>query len=379
MKRMTEGLSRYQSEINQDNTVILQVVGDISLNGLFCDPQYQVDLTRNMKELSERLGVADLRIGNWESPLWGDGGVNNLKSPRIATTLDAAKCILPFRLDVALMASNHIYDCLEKGFENTVRFFEENNIKHLGAGTSESEARKPLILTRNGMKLGLLNYAGSETNPSIPSDAGVFLNMIDEDRLLTEVSDLKNHVDIVLVNLHCGTEFVRYPRLEQRHFTRRIVEAGAKVVSCHHSHCLQGHESWKEGHIFHSLGNFLFGGMAGRECQPWPKLSRLTAVSICVVSKDKVEQAYMKYLRQDGHILRWDETPMREMKQNRLNRNLKLSDAKYKRLFRKELLLQWGVHAPLRFISASGGVIKALRKLRWDHVVAAFNILTKKA
>jgi len=376
---MAEEISKYPFEANQNNMVILQFVGDISLNGLFCEPQYHADLTKNMEELSEGLGKADLRIGNWESPIWGDGGVNLQKEPRLCTTVDAAKCILPLVLDVALLANNHIYDCLEKGFENTVRFFEKNGINYLGAGTREVESGKPLIITRKGRKVGLLNYAGPETNPSIPAGAGVFLNVIDENCLFAEVADLAAQVDIAVLNLHWGTELVRYPSIEQRRLARCAVEAGAKVVACHHSHCLQGYERWGNGCIFYSLGNFLFGNNGIDESRQWPELSRRTAVATCGVSKAKVEQCYLTYLYQDGLALRWDNTYSRKKQQNHLNQCLKLPDGKYKHLWRREVFWQWAVIEPLRFISTSGGLIKALARLRWKHVVAVFNILTKKA
>lgn len=371
-------MPKCQSTNNQDNTVILQFVGDVSLNGLFCDPQYQVALRENMTELAIYLAQCHLRIGNWESPLWGDGGVNILKQPRLCTTLDAAKCILPFGLDVALLGNNHVYDCLEKGFENTVQFFKDNNISYLGAGTSKAEAAKPLIVTRKGLRLGLLNYVGAETNPSIATNAGVFLNMIDKDRLFTEVANLGTEVDIVVVNLHCGTELVRYPSPERRCLARRIVEAGAKVVSFHHSHVFQGHERWKEGHIFYSLGNFLFGGLKGRESQQWSKLSRRTAVATCVVSNTGVEHVHLTYLCQRGFILQQDKADSRKKNQTRLNQRLKLTDSKYKRLYQRELPLQWLVFSPFRFISTSGGLIKALRRIRWQHVVRTCKVLTQK-
>lgn len=369
-------MPKNQSQINQSDTVELQFVGDISPNGLVCNPEFHPELTRNMAELATDLGQCDLRCGNWEAPLWGDDGVNVLKQPRLCTTLDAAKCILPLGFDVALLANNHAYDCLEKGFENTVRFFDDNGISYVGAGRSQDEAAKPLILKRRGMKLGLLNYLDPETHPSLPSDARVFLNLLDDSRLLAEVAGLANQVDIVLVNLHWGTEFVRYPSLEQRRLARRAVEAGAKVVACHHSHCLQGYEGWKGGYIFYSLGNFLFYGLTPRQ---WPKLSRRTAVATCIVSKTKVEQINLTYLYQDGITLKRDQTRSREKMQNSLNRGLKLTDAKYKRLRQREVLLQWAIISPFRFIKKSGGLMKALRRLRWQHVVMVFDILTGKA
>src|SRR5438105_7266873 len=100
--------------------VRIQWLGDISLNGPFCDPQHAAALRQNVQSVAIGLGPCDVRIANWESPLWGDNGVNELKAPRLATLPHAAKAIEPLELDVALLANNHVYDCLERGFENTV-------------------------------------------------------------------------------------------------------------------------------------------------------------------------------------------------------------------------------------------------------------------
>lgn len=374
---MTETALEHQRDSVRDNQLTIQFVGDISLNGLFCDPIYHQSLSRNLGELSQKLGSNDLRVGNWESPLWGHAGFNLLKQPNLCTTLDAAKTFLSFGLDVALLANNHTYDCLEKGFENTVEFFKDNGVYYLGAGLTEAEAKKALILTRKGLRLGLLNYVGPETNPNIPSDAGFYLNLADEKRLLKEVSELATQVDIVVLNLHWGTELVKYPSPQQRYLARHAVESGANIIVCHHSHCLQGHERWKEGHIFYSLGNFLF--LKGGGGQKWSKFSRRTAVATCIVSRSKVERVSLRYLCQEGLTLKLDQTRSRVKKQKRLNRRLKLFDAKYRRVYKREILLQWGVFLPFRFILYSGGLIKALRRLRWQHIRAVFEILTGRS
>ncbi len=356
----------------------LQFVGDISLNGLFCDPQYHPALTGNMAEVASHLGECALRVGNWESPLWGDGGMNVLKQPRVCTTADAATCILPLRLDVGLMANNHAYDCLEQGFGNTVRFFEEHGLGFLGASVSAAAAQRPLVLSRQGLTFGLLNYVGRETNPCIPDRAGVHVNFLDEERAVAEVRELAARVDIVVVNLHWGTEFVRYPHTAQRRLARRLVEAGARVVAGHHSHCLQGYERWENGCIFYSLGNFLFGGLNGRESRPWPRISRQTGVGICEVSRTGVERVAVVPLLQEGHVLRRDDTGRRRRMQERLNRPLGWPESRYRRLWRRELVRQWALGAPVRFIGRSGGLLQAFRRFRWQHVIAAATVLKQK-
>ena len=78
---------------------------------------------KKFQEVSADNTPFDLRIGNWESPIWGGGGVNVLKSPRVYTTEQAAECALSLKINVALLANNHAYDCLEDGFEKDNQFF----------------------------------------------------------------------------------------------------------------------------------------------------------------------------------------------------------------------------------------------------------------
>jgi hypothetical protein len=347
---------------NQD--LILQWFGDIGLNGLFCDPQNHSALRSNMAEIAAALGPCDLRIANWESPLWGDGTVNTLKSPRVCTTRQAAESILPLGLNVALLASNHAYDSREPGFENTIQFLDDHGVRWLGAGRSPEEAAKPLLLTCRGHRLGLLSYLGHETHPSLPDGAGVFLNMLDPDRMLSEVKSISRDVDITLVALHWGlVEQISYPTIEQRRLARQVIEAGAKIVACHHAHCLQGHEPWRDGHIFYGLGNFLFDACFQGRPGVWPAMCRRVGVATTVVGQSGVHRAGLTFFVQEHLLLKPDGTPSRRRRQERLNRSLRSSDRRLRRLYNRRLFVQRFLLPPVRFVQASGGLLPAFRRL----------------
>ena len=352
-----------------DGTLTIQWTGDISLNGCFCDPQQHGQLAESMAEIAEALGPADIRMVNFESPLWGDGGVNVLKTPRVATTRLAAESLLPLGFDVASLANNHAFDCLEPGFENTVRFLEGSNIAWLGAGRTEAEAARPLILKRRGLRVGILAYVSAGTNPNLPPQAGIVLNWLDQDRLLAEVASLSSDVDVVVVHLHWGAlEMVRYPTVSQRRLARRAIEAGAAVVVGGHTHCLQGHETWKHGHIFYGMGNFLFGplGAPGRRGRPWPAYTRRGAVATCVLTRSGVESATMTHVFQDGLTLRLDPDDQRDRKQRRLNRKLSVSDKRLARIWRREAFYQRFVAGPLRLLCGRG--LLGLLRIRPKHL-----------
>mgnify|MGYP003772495685 FL=1 len=349
-----------------DHPLIVQWTGDISLNGRYCEPPAYTALAENLGAIRGRLGEVDLRIVNWESPLWGDGGVNTLKVPRLCTTRDAAQSIVSLGIDVALLANNHAYDCLEAGFANTIRFLDENGIRHLGAGGSEAEASAPLLLSRRGRRIGLLNYVACDTHPSLPEGAGVFLNMLDPERALREVAELAADCDAVLVHLHWGVDYFAFPTVWQRSFARRLIDSGATVVVGHHSHCLQGQEGWGKGHVFYGLGNLVFGNID--PSRPWPAASRRAAVAQCRLAGGQVRSATMIPFYLEGDLLREDESPARAHALQGLSKPLSLPDAQYARYFARRRMEYELVGKPIRFLRDAGGVIPALSRLRWRHL-----------
>ena len=351
--------------VKNGNSVILQWIGDISLNEELCNPQYHESIREDMARLASEAGPCDLRAGNLEAPIWGDGGVNPLKRPRICTTEQAAKCILPLGLDVVFLGNNHIYDCLEKGFENTAAFLKENNIKFLGADKSQREAREPIILERKGLSLGFLNYVHRNTNPNIPSEAGVFLNYFDEKVALEEIADLSKKVDVLLLYLHWGEEqFIRFPSLAQRRFGRLAVETGATVVVFDHAHCLQPHEHWRDGHIFYGLGNFIFGSVPG---ETWPDLPFRTAIANVAVSPKRVEEVHLDYRYRENIMPVRDNRKSRSRSQKRLNFCIRSPDWIYGIIYELERFYQHQIVAGFLFIKKCGGIIPALFRIRKRH------------
>jgi hypothetical protein len=356
---------------DSSSALTIQWVGDISFNHGLCNPQLHSQVRANLAHIAEGLGACDLRIGNWESPLWGDGGENLLKVPRLCTTAEAARCVLPLGLSAALLANNHAYDCLEQGFANTAAFLDGAGIGRLGAGRTPDEAARPLIVQRRGRRIGLLNYVAADTHPNLPPDARIHLNMLEDERLLNDVTALARDAEIVLVNLHWGVDMLGYPTLAQRRLARAAIARGAACVVGHHAHCIQGHESWQNGHIFYGLGNFLFDDVG---C-PWPQLSRRSVAATCVVGPRGVAQARMTHVYQNGVTLEFDARPRRAREEARLNRPLSLPDDRYARFFRRAQRRDVLFNAPVRWMQSMGGPLRALQRVRGRHVARVLRAL----
>lgn len=236
----------------------INFLGDISLNDDY------IRLFKEGKnpfaEIEPVLAGADFVVGNLECMAKGDQGENELKKPRLTTTLETLNYLKNIRLKVASLAHNHVYDHLEDGFSKTTNFLKSNQIKYLGAGFTPEEAAKPVILKQGDISVGLLNYITGDTNPNLPENAGVILNVFDFDKCKNDILALKPQVNHIVLLLHWGgrVEGGLYPDWDQPRIARALIDAGADLIVGHHSHTIQPYEIYKGKYIFFSLGNFCF-------------------------------------------------------------------------------------------------------------------------
>jgi poly-gamma-glutamate synthesis protein (capsule biosynthesis protein) len=129
----------------------------------------------------------------------------------------------------------------------------------VGGGEGRAEAREPYVTTVRGTRVGFLAFT-FDTNRHAH---GTFrVNRLDDDAA-GAVRALRPRVDVLLVSVHWGTEFVHQPNPMQRAYARALVGAGADAILGHHPHVLQGVELIRGRPVFYSLGNFLFGPEPG--------------------------------------------------------------------------------------------------------------------
>ena len=77
----------------------------------------------------------------------------------------------------------------------------------------------------------------------------------------TDVMELRERVDIIVVSMHDGTEYAHASNVNQQKFAHTAIESGADLVIGHHPHVVQEVEMYQGKYIFYSLGNFIFDQM----------------------------------------------------------------------------------------------------------------------
>jgi poly-gamma-glutamate capsule biosynthesis protein CapA/YwtB (metallophosphatase superfamily) len=161
-------------------------------------------------------------------------------------------------ISIVNCANNHTADFGEAGILETIRRLDSAGIRHTGIGRNLGDARKPVILTENGIRIGFLGYGGVRAFIATRTQPGTTPHTT---RLvLDDIRRLRQQVDFIVVNLHWGEELETEPDSSQIVLAHTMIDSGADLIIGHHPHVLQGVERYRGKIIAYSLGNFVFGG-----------------------------------------------------------------------------------------------------------------------
>lgn len=208
------------------------------------------------KELHNLLKEADCCIFNLEVPITDTRSPIAKCGPALIASTSTVSGYKALGADLLTLANNHIMDQGEQGLFSTIQTLQENGIAYVGAGENVQTAQKPFILERDGHRIGV--YACAEHEFSIADTDMPGANPFDPLESLDHIAELKQQTDYVIVLYHGGKEHYRYPSPNLQKVCRKIVEKGADLVVCQHSHCIGCEEQWQGGRIIYGQGNFLF-------------------------------------------------------------------------------------------------------------------------
>lgn len=208
------------------------------------------------EELLQLLEEASFRIFNLEVPLTDVSSPIRKHGPHLIASTASAGALQALKTDLVTLANNHILDQGSEGLRTTCRTLSKYGIAYVGAGECPADAAAPATFPFYGKTVGV--YACAEHEFSIVSDHSPGANPFDPLWSLDHVAELKEATDYVIVLYHGGKEHYRYPSPQLQKTCRRLIDKGADLVVCQHSHCIGCEEQYKGGTIVYGQGNFLF-------------------------------------------------------------------------------------------------------------------------
>jgi poly-gamma-glutamate synthesis protein (capsule biosynthesis protein) len=227
-------------------------------------PEYTRDYSHNqellsypLRRLAPTFHAADLVFVNNEGALSDHGRQNGLNR----TPEKFAKVMKAAGISIVNLANNHTFDAEERGFLDTLRVLSAAGIGHVGGGRDLSDARRPFIVTRNGIKLGFLGYSQFNNfgESSFAAEGRPGIVPMDPFLMKEDICKLKSQVDYVLVAIHWATSRSAEVAPENRSFAHELIDAGADVVLGHHPPHPKGIEVYNGKVILYAPSNVLRG------------------------------------------------------------------------------------------------------------------------
>ena len=214
-------------------------------------------------DVAEILKAADLSIFNLESPITNSPEKIEKIGPCFCAPIESAKTISKSGFVVAGLANNHIRDYGNKGVLDTLQYCQEAGMRTVGAGKNIIEAQKGLSVQVGQHMVGILAFSDQEFSCATEANAGA--NPFDALDSIDAIRNFKDQCDYLIVLYHSGIENYQYqtPDLQKR--CRKMVDAGANIVVCQHSHCIGTYEAYQGAHIVYGQGNFLFESKSRRK------------------------------------------------------------------------------------------------------------------
>jgi poly-gamma-glutamate synthesis protein (capsule biosynthesis protein) len=243
------------------STVRLLIAGDL------CPINRYVPLFRDggrgaiLGPFEDRAGRADLFVANLECPLIGRPSPIEKTGPALGAPAECARGLREIGLTAVGLANNHILDHGEPGLASTLEALAGCGVAGFGAGPDLGRARTPLVREVRGRRIGFLAMAEREWSIAGPAAPGA--NPLDIIDFVRQMKEWRGSLDFLAVLLHGGAEGCPLPSPGLRKVCRFLVEQGADLVTCQHSHCIGAHEVVDGRLILYGQGNFIFDYPAG--------------------------------------------------------------------------------------------------------------------
>ena len=262
-------------------TIDLMMIGDMLMHesamasGLMSDNTYNYD--HLFKNISDDLAKSDIKIVNQETILGGTQ-LGLSAYPRFNSPHELGTSEVKAGFNVILHATNHTLDKGLTGLNNCLNFWKTNypDTAVLGINSNMEEYNNIYVYEKDGFKIAILNYTYGTNGITIPETAPYCVNILEEEKVISDITRAHKVADMIVVCPHWGTEYNHEPDSRQKEWTELFLENGVDVVIGTHPHVVQPVQTFsrKDGHqmvVYYSLGNFvsnqhklprMVGGMA---------------------------------------------------------------------------------------------------------------------
>ena len=302
---------------------LLMFTGDINLMNV-------TDPALPFGKVAQTLNSADMLFGNLECCFYLPPAEKSLMDEGFYAAPAAGQALKLAGYQVIGNANNVNYGA--EAIKSSLDELEKLGIPYTGAGLNRAQARKPVIITRNGVRYGFVqrtsvywptNHEAGEHSPGVAALRGVTAYQLPlhktrpeippanrpgvppiivtwtDPKYLTdyieEIKALRKEVDVLVASQHWGLheEVLEY----MTEIAHAVIDAGADIVIGHGPHYSLPVEIYKSKPVFYGLGSFSFHtGHGGKKHGNW--LGMLARVKL---NGRDCESASFEFVRHNEH------------------------------------------------------------------------------
>ena len=339
----SESLSKKQVNIEyktvntkKETTVNMVMVGDALIHGTVYGTAHRYanyngyDFKPMLKHIKEITTNYDLAYYNQETILGGSElGLSTY--PLFNSPYEVGDAFLDAGFNMVSLATNHTIDKGEKGVLNSRKYWnKQENVVAAGSYSSFEERDSVIINEIEGIKYGFLSYTTYTNGLIVPKGKEYLVNVYSKDLIKEEIERYKDKVDLLIVAMHWGTEYMTYPTNSQKEIAKYLADLGVDLIIGTHQHVIEPVEYIDDTLVIYSLGNFISSQVG---------VERLTGLMLSLdIKKEEYHgEVEMSFSNIEGTLIYTDRNngyivyPYHKLNNNILN-NYKYYYEKYKKV-----------------------------------------------
>ncbi|WP_133159388.1 CapA family protein [Solitalea longa] len=238
--------------------VSIGFAGDVMIGGMVNEKISENGFSYPWGNVLPLFKATDLNLINLEAPLTHFNKSQRIKSSNLKAEPTRIQTLMDARIDVVNIANNHILDFYEEGLIETIGLLNKAGIAHVGAGSNSQQAAQPVIISKNGVNIGLLGFTDNEPYWKAVDKPGTnYVQVGDIATIKEAIAMVRNKVDILILSIHWGDKMNDKPLPEFVSFAHKIIEAGVDIIHGHGAHVFQGIEVYNGKLIMYDTGDLI--------------------------------------------------------------------------------------------------------------------------
>ena len=247
----------------KETSASMVMVGDALIHGTVYGTAHRLanyngyDFKPMLKHIKERIKDYDLAYYNQETILGGtELGLSTY--PLFNSPYEVGDAFIDAGFNLVSLATNHTIDKGERGVLNSRNYWNQQaDVLAAGSYSSFEERDKVVIKEVNGIKYAFLSYTTYTNGLIVPTGKEYLVNVYSEDLIKEEITRYRDQVDLLMVAMHWGTEYMTYPTNEQKEISKYLASLGVDLIIGTHPHVIEPIEYIDDTLVIYSLGNFI--------------------------------------------------------------------------------------------------------------------------